>query len=364
MGTELVPLGSPTACYPNIGNRAIADRQPPLFAICMMLPIPTKSATITFLAVIRKWARNMRSLTISISFVKLALLAFLALLFIVMKTSIANAIKPKYVNFNQNLPLINLAQELESKSSYLKREMIEAISSDKVFRSKFPEGMNTFDPFEPHWNCPFEIRVGKRFGDGGKFVCGHRSFFSVTQSCLVYSVGSNMDFSFETAFKEEFGFDCEIHTFDPTVDAIQAKAVAASSNVTFHPWGLSSSDNGNMLTIFTIMKKLNHIGRRIDVLKVDCEGCEFESFKSIFLESKKETINVGQIQVELHMPEDRYQVVSFFLDAIDSGFDIFHKERNHWGCGGWSCVEFSLIHKDIKRLVYETTFGLHSKQQV
>ena len=64
--------------------------------------------------------------------------------------------------------------------------------------------------YEPEFVCLHERRVGK-LGDGGKWICDpHR--IREQEECLVYSVGSNGDFSFEEAVLESVGSHCEIHT--------------------------------------------------------------------------------------------------------------------------------------------------------
>jgi len=66
--------------------------------------------------------------------------------------------------------------------------------------------------YEPDFVCQHERRIGK-LGDGGKWICDpHR--ISDQEECLVYSVGSNNDFSFEQAVLDKIGHHCEIHTFD------------------------------------------------------------------------------------------------------------------------------------------------------
>ena len=58
--------------------------------------------------------------------------------------------------------------------------------------------------------CIF-INTCRRLGDGGKWVCDpHR--ITEQKDCLVYSVGSNNDFSFEMAVLKDIGPHCEIHT--------------------------------------------------------------------------------------------------------------------------------------------------------
>lgn len=64
--------------------------------------------------------------------------------------------------------------------------------------------------YEPEFVCLHERRVG-RLGDGGKWICDpHR--ITNQDDCLVYSVGSNNDFSFEQSVLDEIGQHCEIHT--------------------------------------------------------------------------------------------------------------------------------------------------------
>ena len=52
-----------------------------------------------------------------------------------------------------------------------------------------------------------------------------------------------------------------------------------------------------MYTLATLMKQNGH--KFIDILKVDIEGAEFESFKA-FLEAFPDQLPVGQLQLEVH----------------------------------------------------------------
>lgn len=64
--------------------------------------------------------------------------------------------------------------------------------------------------YEPDFVCQHEKRIG-RLGDGGKWICDpHR--ITDQEDCLVYSVGSNNDFSFEQSVLDKIGHHCEIHT--------------------------------------------------------------------------------------------------------------------------------------------------------
>jgi Methyltransferase domain len=84
--------------------------------------------------------------------------------------------------------------------------------SELRFKSRLPANHFFQEQFEPNFYCRHERRMGRQ-GDGGKWVCDpHR--IQNAKNCLVYSVGSNDDVSFEQAVKSEIGSHCEIHSFD------------------------------------------------------------------------------------------------------------------------------------------------------
>ena len=79
---------------------------------------------------------------------------------------------------------------------------------------------------------------------------------------------------------------------------------------------------------------------------MDCEGCEFTVIPT-FAES---TVKIDQLMVEVH-GTNALQIASLFSCLRDAGMMIFHKERNHWGCGGYRCVEYSLMTSDYAKSV-------------
>jgi len=223
----------------------------------------------------------------------------------------------------------------------------------------FEVARNSFDAFEASYTCHSERRVGGLVGDGGKFVCGEPSHFQAAP-CLVYSVGSSGDVAFEKDVIAKYG--CEVHTFDPSGPTDVLKAAVEATGAKFYAWGIGPEDgtfsNADMevanplLPIHEIVARLGHEGRHIDIFKIDCENCEYESFDKLWPYLASGKVSIGQIQVEMHIVEQSMQaalfrpVPKFFRDAEHAGFMIFHKERNHWGCAGYMCVEYSLIHRD------------------
>ncbi len=239
-----------------------------------------------------------------------------------------------------------------------------------------------FDLWEPEAVCLTEERFGGQsdtrydaFGDGPKFVCGvdyirelynsskKRDARSLSSSsaqeppkpCLVYSVGSNNNIKFEQAVKKHIG--CEIHTFDPTLKS----RFVGSRYATFHPWGLGADgetvhfeqgDNINAtfatFSMDHIIKKLGHTRRKIDILKIDCERCEYTAMPPVFDAVADGRLEIDQILIELHR-EPYETLTEFFASADGAGYRITHKERNGWGCQGNACVEYVFVRESFLR---------------
>lgn len=195
--------------------------------------------------------------------------------------------------------------------------------------------------WEPNFTCLHERRLGL-WGDGGKWACDpHRITTRVKErGCLVYSVGSNNDFSFEEAILRDVSPECEIHTFDHTIGAKPSKLPV---NVTFHPWGLARKNEGqNMKTMASIIRTLGHTDREIDIFKIDCEGCEWETVKSWF----KGGARIRQVLVEVHSGTNDAIVplpaMDFMSFMKEQGYVIFHKEPNIAFTGGY-CIEYAFV---------------------
>lgn len=91
-------------------------------------------------------------------------------------------------------------------------------------------------------------------------MCDPHRITKDKQYCLVYSVGSNNDFSFEEGVWRDVSPECEIHTFDPTTGKQPSNLPAG--NIHFHPWGLAGQENGVNKALPSIIKELGHTGSR------------------------------------------------------------------------------------------------------
>jgi len=213
--------------------------------------------------------------------------------------------------------------------------------------------------FEPEAVCFTEERFGSRerykaFHDGPKFVCGVGILAARSNSstgCLVYSIGSNNQIDFEIAVNSFLG--CETHTFDPTLGS----PFIGGEFATFHDWGLGKdgdemSARGKKWTaksLERVMQDLGHENRTIDILKIDCQGCEWSVFPPFFDLIASGKVRVDQVQVELHLPPSSSVLANFFHDLDRAKLRVFHKERNHWGCDGYRCLEYSFISESFLR---------------
>lgn len=212
--------------------------------------------------------------------------------------------------------------------------------------------------YQNNWNedfsCLFEVGVGG-ITDGHKFVCDpHRLNEQYGEDCLVYSFGSNGNFDFERAVLE-LAPQCEIHIFDP--DNYEPHMENEGIRATYHAFGLTGSYETDPMEMSIadrlreqvmkkkydfksfpeILQELGHAGRRIDIFKIDCEGCEYRTYKDWAVDVDAD---IRQIVVEVHNFPDNTN--DFFQEMHEQGYVIFHKEPNIEWSGG-DCVEFSFL---------------------
>ena len=196
-------------------------------------------------------------------------------------------------------------------------------------------------------------RIGNT-GDGGKLVCLDDI---IPNACIVYSLGSRLDFSFEIDVVKRLG--CVVHTFDCTV----GNPKGVPFGVSFHPWCVGGQDEqkivssdlghqgetGQYYTLATIMSKLNH--RNVDLLKMDIERYEFA-----VVDSLQNGYIPWQIVFETHLQnaygmwgrpvtEKEWNILWAKLRSL--GYGVFSNEPNPL-CR--CCCEWSLLRKDARRL--------------
>ena len=87
--------------------------------------------------------------------------------------------------------------------------------------------------------------------------------------CLVYSIGSVGDSSFEASVYESISPACEIHTFDLNPWSYYTSREMPKF-MNYHTQRIGKEPPSK--TIPEIVKDLGHTDRTIDLFKIDCEG--------------------------------------------------------------------------------------------
>eukprot|EP00592_Proboscia_alata_P001413 CAMPEP_0194378158 /NCGR_PEP_ID=MMETSP0174-20130528/34406_1 /TAXON_ID=216777 /ORGANISM="Proboscia alata, Strain PI-D3" /LENGTH=314 /DNA_ID=CAMNT_0039159983 /DNA_START=32 /DNA_END=976 /DNA_ORIENTATION=+ len=198
----------------------------------------------------------------------------------------------------------------------------------------------------PNFHCPKKEMVPKRQKGEVKYVCNPQrlSYDGKEDSCLIYSFGCAGDFSFEDEIFHMHNKTCEIHIFDPAKWG--RKNDIPNKNIHYHAWGLKSTyDNsksivwpkgrgGGFKTFPETLELLGHRNRTIDILKMDCEGCEWSTVQDWI------HLNIRQILVEMHgvpnpkgTPKARWYQKRMNLNEYyglykESGYSLFSKEQN------------------------------------
>lgn len=201
------------------------------------------------------------------------------------------------------------------------KDWYTAAKQDRAARMRNAELVKCINPSEvAHFVVHPDARA-KWYGNS------YGGFYAVPpiygKDSIVYSVGIGQDISFDRAIHRAWG--CRIHGFDPTPKS--KRWFERQSNVDFmefHPIGLgtytgtatfhlpesekatSGSLNASVQSTLTrsievrlstlkdLMIQLGHT--RIDVLKVDIEGAEYQVIPSLL----QDGIDINQILIEFH----------------------------------------------------------------
>jgi len=178
--------------------------------------------------------------------------------------------------------------------------------------------------YEQEWSCR-EERIGD-IGPAGKWVCdidllrAQRSRASSGQPCLVYTIGFNGSYSFETALHERLP-ECKMVVLDASE---QSQVANAPPFVLHKPWevarGQLPPNSSRVYPLQTVMQKLHHGGMEIDVLRIELYGHEYDLFAKLAAEN---FMPFRQILLKLHDPKQNSML---FLQLRRFGFVVAHKE--------------------------------------
>eukprot|EP00316_Scyphosphaera_apsteinii_P011794 CAMPEP_0119326450 /NCGR_PEP_ID=MMETSP1333-20130426/68439_1 /TAXON_ID=418940 /ORGANISM="Scyphosphaera apsteinii, Strain RCC1455" /LENGTH=430 /DNA_ID=CAMNT_0007334763 /DNA_START=130 /DNA_END=1419 /DNA_ORIENTATION=+ len=190
-------------------------------------------------------------------------------------------------------------------------------------------------------------RLGKcsrRSGDWTLCLGGARA----QPPCLVVSIGIGGEWDFEVDAAQR---GCQVHAFDPTIALRGVHEHFAKNNkgITFHYVGLGTStsyrggynvggpaDLSEVAHLPDLLHRIGAAGRRIDVLKMDCEGCEWAEFRYLRRHAPHTLCFVDQLLIELHLSttlhlKDTSELIGMAQHVfIDHGFVLYQHHMN-WG---------------------------------
>ena len=150
---------------------------------------------------------------------------------------------------------------------------------------------------------------------------------------------------------------CEIHVFDPFDYEAKRPDLFANAtrpnNIHYHRWGFRSSydetykpfvKEGEFQSLQETLSKLGHQNRPIDIFKIDCESCEWYSFRDWF------DADIRQLLVETHgLPSNQQTALDFFYGFQQRHFYLYHKEPNihPWSKGEGVEWAYIRLHPDF-----------------
>ncbi|GBF97879.1 hypothetical protein Rsub_10234 [Raphidocelis subcapitata] len=213
-----------------------------------------------------------------------------------------------------------------------------------------------YDFASPFVTCPPGqqlLRYGKP-GDGGKLLC---DLSGLAAPCLVYSLGSNGDYSFEADILKRT--PCDVHSFDCTFNgsSIQParhyyhKVCLGQPPSDPEPSGARASD---FKSLEGAMEWLGHEGMRIDVLKVDIEGHEVNVLSTLRPGQRLPEQLVVEVHMLRHDPipgfplspataRDPAQMGLLLAHAAALGYGVAAREDNTETADKGCCTELTLL---------------------
>ncbi|MBK7405917.1 MAG: FkbM family methyltransferase [Phycisphaerales bacterium] len=169
---------------------------------------------------------------------------------------------------------------------------------------------------------------------------------------VCYCVGVGCDATFDLALRERFG--CEVHCFDPTPRAINymLDLDASAKGLTFHTWGLWTSDttmrffapadkrktshsvldlngtgeyfNAECLGLDTMKRRLGH--DRVDLLKIDIEG----AWRPVVEQFAAHGVTIPVLCVEFDSPTSVLKVLRAIRALGRAGYHLAHYQKENF----------------------------------
>ena len=196
----------------------------------------------------------------------------------------------------------------------------EFVLSRRLVARNFSTSFNGGVLMQPVFECPLDLvktRGVRQRWDGGKWMCG-LSYLGRVRPCVVYSIGSNFDDTFESDLQRlvrtvRAGVGCDVEIYDPTLAAkkygsikVQAfrEKLARDRTGRLHLIGLAGDavfkdrkgqvGKEPMLTLPQMLASNNHTC--VDVLKIDVDGAESSTLR----DTDWSSMCIGMLLLEHH----------------------------------------------------------------
>lgn len=212
------------------------------------------------------------------------------------------------------------------------------------------------------WSLDFRVHTHK-VADGGKWssewVCGLVELRDAVakwpdrRKCLVYSFGTAGydDTFFEDRISQITDNGCEMHLFESTMvspsDGSYKKLVdkCHRKGWNFSAMGLASSDGESQSiptrTLATVMRERGHL--QIDVVKIDCDGCEWD----VLSKTDWSKLKIGQLLLTVHDEKSQIpltELLRYFDQLHKAGFYVFSVEPVRAHSSGQ--FEIAMLHRN------------------
>lgn len=190
---------------------------------------------------------------------------------------------------------------------------------------------------QPPFACPVDLSKTQRLSDaaegdarvdGGKWLCGAQLLRHAPWPCVVHSLGSRMDVSFELHVQQALlPRRCEIHVYDPTIGdrfgagaATRFERAIRQRGLQLHQLAAAAAPGERNLTLMVRQQRHTYpaqtideivgVSRCADIVKVDVEGAEHTMLEH----APWRRLCVGLLLFELHPP-----VADFATGALRGG---------------------------------------------
>ncbi|PAV88881.1 hypothetical protein WR25_07471 [Diploscapter pachys] len=187
-----------------------------------------------------------------------------------------------------------------------------------------------YNVLAPEAYCP-RMRLGRIF-DGGKWICDP---INVPDGCVIFSLGIAGRPSFDEEIQKYTNMRCKIYGYDRSPASISEQVFKSINGASRAITLAKVTDASKGTSTIEDLMKLEKVDK-IEILKIDIEGAEFEVMTQFL---QKQT--VCQILIEIHSTYDGAKNLLREIARFD--YLLFNFEINP--NSPFTATEFSFIHK-------------------